>query len=117
MTSRPIRSVLPPSETGELAETRNRSSGKNWKYVPLSPAGRSPAWRARSATHTDAAISSSVPPSRPRIASPASVNRSALRSASVMRSMASCVRAPPEATRATQKVSVSSRLVLRMREC
>jgi hypothetical protein len=78
----------PPTAMRLASPTRTRRMGQNWKYVPSSPAGRRPASRARSATHAEARISSSVPASRPRMPSPASANRSRRRSASVIASMA-----------------------------
>ena len=74
--SRQTASGVPSSDTRAPSATCSRRIGHHWKYVPSSPAGRSPASRARSAVHSAARSSSSVPASRPRMPSPASANRS-----------------------------------------
>jgi len=53
---------------------------KNWNQVPSSPAGRSPAARALSASHAAAFSSSRVPASLPRKWSPAISKMSVLMS-------------------------------------
>jgi hypothetical protein len=86
--SMPSRSGRPSICTTLDLDVTVRRIGQNWKYVPSSPAGSNPAARARSAIHADARSSSSVPASRPRMASPASVRRSRRMSSVVMASSA-----------------------------
>src|SRR5262249_28785078 len=77
-----------PSEIWLASLSRVRRIGHHWKNVPSSPTGWSPASRACSATHPVARISSSVPASRPRIASPPIANMSCRRSLSLIASSA-----------------------------
>ena len=65
-------SALPSSVTElEMVEMRVRRMFHHWKYVPSPPFGATPIVRNWSAIHIEARISSIVPASRPRIASPA----------------------------------------------
>jgi hypothetical protein len=64
----------------DSGDTRVRRMSHHWKKVPSSPRGARPIWRIWSASHIEARISSRVPASRPRMASPARVKRSRWRS-------------------------------------
>src|SRR5437868_1156102 len=87
-TSRQRANGLLPNDISLPSEIRTRRIGQNWKYVPSSPAGSRPASRAAFAIHIDARSSSSVPASRPRIASLARKKMSRRRSSSRMASSA-----------------------------
>jgi len=74
-------------------EMRVRRMFHHWNQLPPSPCGTRPILRISSASHMDARISSSVPASRPRISSPASVCMSRLMSASRITAIAAGGRA------------------------
>lgn len=67
-----------------VTDTRVLVMLNHWNQVPSSPAGSRPIFLYCSATQSDAFSSSSVPPSRPRIAGEAMAKRSRRRSASRM---------------------------------
>src|SRR5262245_32914762 len=79
----------PPIFTELLTvEMRVRRMFHHWNQLPSGAPGFTPILRISSATHIDATISSSEPASRPRMASPAMLYMSRLRSASLMSAIA-----------------------------
>src|SRR6185437_13293764 len=93
-TSFQVVSGRPPMLISLPSPTRVRCIGHHWKNVLSSPIGLSPASRALSATQAVARISSSVPASRPRIASLAIAYMSRRRSVAVMALKAGAIAGP-----------------------